>query len=193
MKRAAVCWQQFSGGDQDLVPFDYDYYAPISSYGERRAYYHRMRHLHLMAKQLGARLTQWPARLPADQPTSAGDATTLRWSVRAASTADGHVSGLLFVTNHVRSVRMPTHAGVRFELRCPNGTQYLPPPDMPAVNIPSGLFHAFPVNLRPLPHSASIVFSTAQLVTSANHVAGYGRVHVLMTSAETCTAVDCGR
>ncbi len=141
--------------NNDLPVKNYDFQAPLGSYGQVRPHYHSLRRIHLMARDFGGILATMPAFLPDVLPAGKSDVDTLRWSVR--SNGDG---GFLFVNNHQRGANLPAHDDVRFSIKNANGTTILPPRP---ITIPADAQFIWPYRLD-LGHGVRLESATAQLV-----------------------------
>lgn len=141
--------------NNDLPVKNYDFQAPLGSYGQVRPHYHSLRRIHLLARDFGEILAPMPAFLPDVQPVGKSDVKTLRWSVR--SNGDG---GFLFVNNHQRGASLPAHAGVQFSIKTANGTAMFP--EIP-VTVPAGAQFIWPYRLD-LGHGVRLESATAQAV-----------------------------
>ena len=141
--------------NNDLPVKNYDFQAPLGSYGQVRPHYHSLRRIHLMVRDFGGILAPVPAFLPDVQPAGKGDVSTLRWSVRSGG--DG---GFLFVNNHQRGADLSAHEGVQFSIKTPNCTTVFP---SKPVTIPSDAQFIWPYRLD-LGHGVRLESATAQPV-----------------------------
>jgi beta-galactosidase len=137
----------------DLPVKNYDFQAPLGSFGQVRPHYHALRRIHLMTRDFGGLLAPMPSFLPDVQPSGKKDLNTLRWSVR--SSGDG---GFIFVNNHQRSASLPTHQGVQFSIKGTNGTAVIP---AQAITIPADAQFFWPYRLD-LSRGVRLESATAQ-------------------------------
>ncbi|MBP2412365.1 hypothetical protein JOF48_001164 [Arthrobacter stackebrandtii] len=150
---------QSTGYPNDLPVMSYDFQAPLGEHGQVRESYHRLRAQHLFLAEAGPGLAGMPMTLPDTVPAGLDDAETLRWSVRS----DGR-AGFIFVNNHQPSTdALGAKEGVQFSVTLADGAR-LSIPRRPAT-IAAGAHFVWPFNL-PLGHGATLVHTTAQLLTS---------------------------
>ncbi|MCB1131334.1 MAG: beta-galactosidase [Verrucomicrobiae bacterium] len=117
----------------DMPVKNYDFQAPLGSFGQTRPHYHWLRRMHLMIRDFGEVLAPMPSFLPDKIPGGAADLSTLRWAVRS----DGN-SGFLFVNNHQRGAEMPGHREVSFSIQ--QNDQNLVWPEKPVEILPGARF-----------------------------------------------------
>lgn len=139
----------------DLPILNYDFQAPLGSFGQIRRSYDLLRQQALWIAAEGRRLARMRLTLPGDSPSDIDDRTSLRWAVRS----DGD-SGYLFVNNHQPVETLPKHEQVAFEVnglghrtvRIPTG----------GCTIEPGVFFAWPLRLDV---AGARLSATAQVVT----------------------------
>ncbi len=142
-----------TGYPNDLPIISYDFYAPISEWGELRPSYYQFKDLHLFINDFGSQLAQCYAIFPNHVPTGPTDTTTLRCSVRAHGD-----SGYIFISNYEREVSMHNIQGVQFDLTLPNG-EHMIVPDKP-FTVRKDATMILPFNL-PM-NGATLSFATVQ-------------------------------
>lgn len=123
----------------DMPVKNYDFQAPLGSFGETRPHYHSLRRMHLMFRDFGPPLATMPVVLPTALPGNKTDLSTLRASLRTNGK-----EGFLFVNNHQRGATMPRHEEVKFKTTgagLPNSFPAKP------VAIESGAAFMWPVDL----------------------------------------------
>lgn len=142
----------------DLPIKNYDFQAPIGTFGQIRPHYHGLRRIHLFLREFGNRLAPLPARLPAKPAPKTPD---VRWAART----DGK-TGLIFVNNYERLKPMPAIPGVRFSVKMADG-ETLTVPDEP-ITIPpdSSFFWPFRWEMRDRMGSITLRYATAQPITT---------------------------
>ena len=143
----------------DMPVKNYDFQAPLGSFGQVRPHYHSLRRIHLMVRDFGNILAPMPAFLPTLQPSGKSDMTTLRWSVR--SSGDG---GFLFVNNHQRGANLPAHEGVRFSITTTDASATIP---SQPVTIPADAQFIWPFHLD-LGFGVHLESATAQPICVIN-------------------------
>lgn len=130
-----------TGYPNDLPVINYDFQAPLGEYGQVRPSFAALRLQHLFLRDCGAELAGAPLYLPEHAPADLDDRRTPRWSVRWTTSREGG-TGFLFVNNHQPHEPLPTHEGVRFELRLDDDLVQLPESD---VDIPAGAHFVWPI------------------------------------------------
>ena len=131
----------------DLPIVDYDYQAPVSSYGEEREHYGMLNLLHLFLQDFQSDFATMKAREATVRPAGRDDVTTLR---AAARSRDG--SGFVFFSTYQRLAKLAAQTNVVFAI---DGVTF------PSVDIPEGIAGIFPYNLKV--GDATLVAATAQL------------------------------
>jgi beta-galactosidase len=129
--------------DNDMMPINYDFQAPLGEYGQERPTYGALRLLHAFVTDFGGDLAPMPAFYPAEMPKNTADAGPLRWTVRT----DGH-RGFIFISNYQRDISLPQRQ-VQLDLKLADGTQTVPATGGAGVGvaIPSGSYMIWPFNL----------------------------------------------
>ena len=137
----------------DMPVKNYDFQAPLGSFGQTRPHYHWLRRMHLMFRDFGGQLAAMPSFLPEVIPQGKNDTSTLRWAVRSDGTG-----GFVFVNNHQRGATLPVHKDVQFALHTSQGP-YSFPED--SVTVKSGVQFIWPIRLH-LAAGALLEGATAQ-------------------------------
>ena len=137
----------------DMPVKNYDFQAPLGSFGQVRPHYHSLRRLHLMVRDFGGILAPMPAVLPDVLPSGKMDVGTLRWSVRS-----GGEGGFIFVNNHQRGASLPAHQGVQFSIKTEKGAAIIP---AQPITIPADAQFIWPYRLD-LGHGVRLESATAQ-------------------------------
>lgn len=143
-----------TGYPNDLPVKNYDFNAPLGSYGQKNLQYFWLRRLHLFLHDFGGQLAPMPATLPDLVPTKKSDTNILRWSVRS----DGN-TGYVFVNNYERLRPLLAKTNIQFKLNLPGGELIFP---QQPVTIPADTFFFWPFNLDL--GGAKLIYSTAQPV-----------------------------
>jgi len=139
----------------DLPVRNYDFQAPLGSFGQVRPQYHLLRRLHLFLADFGGGFARMGTAMPDTRPGPKGDTQTLRWSVRS----DGR-SGYLFVNNYERSLEMPEKHSVQFKVSLPGSDLVLP---ADPVDVPADSMFFWPFNMD-LGHGVGLSYATAEPV-----------------------------
>jgi hypothetical protein len=135
----------------DMPVKNYDFQAPLGSYGQVREHYHGLRKLHLFLADWGGELAPMPAWFPAGEQKK-NDTEKLRWSVRT----DGN-GGFVFINNYQRSLPMPAKKDVQFEVKLGSGTAKFP---AEPVTIPADSYFFWPFNMNL--NGGKLLYATAQ-------------------------------
>jgi beta-galactosidase len=126
-----------TGYPNDLPVRDYDFFAPLGSYGQVREHYHLLRMQHLLLAAYGDVMAQATTTLP----TAADGADELRWAVRS-----NVESGFLFVNNRQpASDPLPDRADIRFEVDLGDARIVIP---SEPVLVASGVSFIWPLRQR---------------------------------------------
>ncbi len=141
-----------TGYPNDLPIKNYDFQAPLGEYGQMRPSFKIMKLFNYFLNDYGAQLAPMVPYAPLKTPKSASDLSVPRVALRT----DGY-SGFIFTNNYVRQYTMPTWIGFQTTVKLPGET--LRVPESP-INIPSGSYFIWPVNLRL--DGALLKYSTAQ-------------------------------
>ena len=150
---------QATGGWNDMPVMNYDFQAPLGTYGEIRPQYNLLRRLHLFLHEWGPELADMPAIMPDERPQGSKDIETLRWSVRS----DGR-EGFVFVNNYQRLQILPPKTNVQFTINLPLGPLTFPEP--PVTILPDACFF-WPFNFD-LGNDIRLSWATAQPVCAAD-------------------------
>ncbi len=148
---------QATGYPNDLPVKNYDFNAPLGSYGQFNPQYFWLRRLHLFLNDFGGQLAPMPATLPDVLPMKKSDTNILRWAVRS----EGN-SGYVFVNNHERLRPLPAKTDVQFKLNLPGGELIFP---QQPVTIPTDAIFFWPFNLDL--GGAKLIYATAQPICRA--------------------------
>ncbi|MFD4960417.1 beta-galactosidase [Microbacterium sp. NPDC058389] len=131
----------------------YDFWAPISEFGERRESFGRLLPLNLFVREFGADLARTQVVEP-QHPVTDPDDDRLRTILRA-----DHGTGFLFYTNYGNNVPLPDRADVRFEVALPVRTAAFPRHS--TLSIRSGAAGILPIGLT-LGAGLTLISATAQ-------------------------------
>jgi len=131
---------QATGYPNDCPLISYDFYSPISEWGQLRPSYRKYKSLHLFLNDFGDILAPLYLVFPEHETSLPTTTDTLRWSVRAKDN-----SGFIFINNFQRQLKMHDIKDVRLDLKLKTGT-VLHVPEM-AVNIPKDAQLIWPFNL----------------------------------------------
>lgn len=153
---------QDTGYPNDLPVKNYDFQAPLSSYGQPRQSYFALRPLHLFLQNFGSRLAPLPMFLPEKLPVSLDDTTTLRWACRS----DGK-SGFLFINNYQRIETLHAIENVQFKLCLPEADIQLP---SHPVTVPEGCYGFWPFHFDLA--GVDLIFASAQPLCVLNDETG---------------------
>lgn len=186
---------QATGGANDMPVKSYDFYGAVGAFGQLHPHYHLLRRLYISLRDggLGSWLAAMPSFLPLSQPSGATDTSTLRWAVRANGT-----QGLLFINNHQMSAdmsntssTMPTFTGVRMTVQWADGSVVTVPKNESApVTIPSGAFAVWPLNWPVQDTGLTLVYATAQVLTTVNNFDGNGNLLVLLAAVGNISGIE---
>ena len=127
-----------SGGYNDTPMISYDFQAPLGPDGQQREVLTRLRPYHYFLQDFGARLAPMTVRKPELVPSSAGELTTPRLSLRSQGD-----SAFLFMNNHVRQYAMPLQKQLRFAVKLPGQTMVFP---QQPVDVADGSYFMWPIN-----------------------------------------------
>jgi beta-galactosidase len=165
---------QVSGYPNDLQVKNYDFFAPISQYGDLHPHFHLLRRLHLFVHSYQDYIATLRTTLPNVRPQGLSDFDTLRWSARS----DGS-GGLVFINNFQRNWNMSNttsplaaHAQVSLTLdRSASGlsTLTVPPEDASPAQIVVNAYTIWPFNFPVAPGLLRLAYSTCQIVTALPH------------------------
>lgn len=118
---------------------DYDFQAPIGTFGQIRDQYHLLRMQHLFIKDFGSKLARMPLYLPDDRPSGLDDIDTIRWSIRS----DGH-SGFVFFNNYQPVIPLSDKRDVQFEVKTKDDMLKFP---LTPIKIPKGCYGILPFRM----------------------------------------------
>ncbi|NIK61552.1 beta-galactosidase [Kribbella shirazensis] len=131
----------------------YDFWAPVSEYGERRTSFYRTAPLNLFVREFGTELARQQS-MPVADPVEDPDDDRLRAVVRAD--AD---SAFVFLSNYGNNTPLTGRAEVTIEVGLAGGEVRFP--REAGLSVPSGGWAILPVRLD-LGHGCTLVSSTAQ-------------------------------
>ena len=118
---------------------DYDFQAPLGTFGQVREHYFLLRAQHMFIKTFQETLARMVLFLPETMPNNLDDIQTLRFSVRS----DGN-SGFIFFNNYQPETELPAKENVQFNLKTKTGLLNIPEEN---ISIASGSYGIFPFNL----------------------------------------------
>ncbi|HEY0304173.1 MAG TPA: beta-galactosidase [Longimicrobiales bacterium] len=146
---------QRTGYPTDVPVKSYDFQTLLSEFGEVRQSFRKVKLVHYFLNDFGEQLAPMVVRAPDRVPANTADTSMLRLAARTSGN-----SGFIFANNYIRNYPMPARRNVQVALQLPGETLRIP--ERP-VDIPSGAYFIWPVNLRVGP--ALLKYSTAQLIT----------------------------
>ncbi len=141
-----------SGYPNDCPVISYDFQAPVGDMGQLRESYFRLSFIHRFLHSFGEMLAPMTAVMPDQAPSSKADTKTLRCALRS----DGN-SGFLFVNNHIRLHKMPSHPAHDFNIVFNDRTVSF------SLDIPEDSSFFIPVNVSV--GGLDILYATAQPVS----------------------------
>lgn len=136
-KHSTLQESKATGYPNDLPVYDYDFNAPLGQYGQIRESYRRLRRLALFLDDFGETLAEMTATFPDENPKDPENIHALRHTWRG-----NEAGGYLFVNNHQRLRHMDSHLATQLEASLA-GCRIT----FPSVDIHSGMFFFWPVNL----------------------------------------------
>ncbi len=131
----------------------YDFWAPVSEFGERRESFHRLLPLNLFVREFGADLAPTQVVEP-QHPVIDPEDDRLRTILRA-----DHGTGFLFYVNYGNNIPLPDREDVGFEVALADGTVAFP--RRSALRIAGGAVGILPVGLS-LGAGLTLASATAQ-------------------------------
>ena len=142
-----------NGYPNDVPILNYDFQAPIGTYGQIREQYKLLKLQHYFLSSFGDRLAPMQSYLPEGE-LDIYDTTSLRFAVRA----DGE-SGFVFVNNYQRRRKTQSHENVQFCIET-NGKKITFPDN--GMVVPSGAYFILPFNFDM--DGNLLKYATAQLL-----------------------------
>lgn len=143
-----------TGYPNDYPIINYDFQAPIGSWGQTRSAYRKLKIQHLFLQCFQEMLAVMTPRFQTCPPADREDRTSLRYCVRT----DGK-SGFAFVNNYQRLDRLAEHSGVQFEVPSGDGTIRFPEN---GLRVLPGAYFFLPYGISL--GKAELVYATAQLL-----------------------------
>lgn len=131
---------QRTGYPNSLPVKSYDFQAPLSTFGEERVVYRKLKIFNYFLNEFGSQLAPMPVFAPAKLPKGPQDFSVARVAVRTNGK-----SGFLFFNNYVRYHHMPDRLHFQVKVELPGRVLMIP--NRP-VNLPSGDFGIWPFGLQ---------------------------------------------
>jgi beta-galactosidase len=153
-KKTTLQESQATDYPNDVPEKSYDFQAPLGEFGQMNPSYGVLKTLHLFLDDFGTTLAPMTSYFPKQLPTSKKDTRTPRVAARFKDNA-----GFLFLNNYEHIYEMQEKKNFQVSLKLPSGRMTIP--EHP-VNIPSGAYTIWPVNL-PLGET-SLRYATAQML-----------------------------
>lgn len=138
-----------TGYPNDYPVISYDFQSPIGDMGQLRESWLRLSYIHRFVHSFGEILAPMSVIMPEESPASLKDTETVRCALRS----DGR-RGFLFINNHIRLHKMPTHPNQSFEMDFKDRHVSF------SLDIPSDSSFFIPVNITLA--NLQILFATAQ-------------------------------
>jgi hypothetical protein len=123
----------------DYTLINYDFQSPLGEWGELRPSYRGFKVIHMFLNDFGDKLVQEYPYFPDQKPSSPGDNSVLRFSVRAKDE-----SGFVFISNFQRQLEMKDFGEVKFRIKLPGKELTFP---RNPVTIRKGLQAVLPFNM----------------------------------------------
>jgi beta-galactosidase len=139
-KQSTLQESQATGYLNDLPVKSYDFQAPLGEFGEMKQSYRVLKTLHLFLGDFGSSLATMPSYLPERMPKSKKDTSTPRVAARLQGDR-----GFVFLNNYQRTYPLPEKKKLQVKLELHSGVVDVP---RHPVNIPSGAYTIWPVNLN---------------------------------------------
>jgi hypothetical protein len=162
-KKTTLQESQATGYPNDLPVKSYDFQAPIGEFGQRNPSYSELKAFHLFLEDFGADLAPMTPYFPDHAPAGKQDTGTPRLAARF-----NNDQGFLFLNNYQRTYPLPERKNLQVRLKLPSGVVDVP---RHPVNIPSGMFGIWPVNLDL--GGVTLHYATAQLLTKLSDPSTY--------------------
>lgn len=138
-----------AGAPNRLPELNYDFQAPLGSYGQFRDSYYELKLFGMFIHDFGEELCCMFPTFPEDAPKTAADLDKLRVSVRK----DGN-SGYIFVNNYQRNYKMTDHLETSFKVKLKGQTI-----NYPKIDIKNQDYFFYPFHLKI--GQADLIYATA--------------------------------
>lgn len=143
---------QATGYPNDLPVKSYDFQAPLGEFGQLHDSFRALKIFHLFLGDFGTSLAPMTPYFPETVPASKADTATPRVAARMQGDR-----GFIFINNYQRLHPLPARVNFQVKLETSSGAIEIP---REPVNIPSGAYTIWPVNLDLGP--AVLRYATAQ-------------------------------
>ena len=151
-KLTTLMESQATGYINDVPVKSYDFQAPLGEFGQLHDSFRALKIFHLFLNDFGSSLAPMTPYFPEKMPASKNDSATPRVAARMQG-----ARGFLFINNYQRLHPLPERAGFQVKIETSSGPIEIP---RAPVNIPSGAYTIWPVNLDLGP--AVLRYATAQ-------------------------------
>jgi len=151
-KLTTLMESQATGYINDVPVKSYDFQAPLGEFGQLHDSFRALKIFHLFLNDFGSSLAPMTPYFPEKMPASKNDSATPRVAARMQGDR-----GFLFINNYQRLHPLPERAGFQVKIETSSGPIEIP---RAPVNIPSGAYTIWPVNLDLGP--AVLRYATAQ-------------------------------
>jgi len=151
-KLTTLMESQATGYINDVPVKSYDFQAPLGEFGQLHDSFRALKIFHLFLNDFGSSLAPMTPYFPEKMPASKNDTATPRVAARMQGDR-----GFLFINNYQRLHPLPERAGFQVKIETSSGPIEIP---RAPVNIPSGAYTIWPVNLDLGP--AVLRYATAQ-------------------------------
>ena len=151
-KLTTLMESQATGYINDVPVKSYDFQAPLGEFGLLHDSFRALKIFHLFLGDFGSSLAPMTPYFPEKMPASKNDTATPRVAARMQGDR-----GFLFINNYQRLHPLPERAGFQVKIETSSGPIEIP---RAPVNIPSGAYTIWPVNLDLGP--AVLRYATAQ-------------------------------
>lgn len=151
-KLTTLMESQATGYINDVPVKSYDFQAPLGEFGQLHDSFRALKIFHLFLGDFGSSLAPMTPYFPEKMPASKNDSATPRVAARMQGDR-----GFLFINNYQRLHPLPERAGFQVKIETSSGPIEIP---RAPVNIPSGAYTIWPVNLDLGP--AVLRYATAQ-------------------------------
>ena len=118
-----------TGMYNDLPELSYDFHAPLTEYGQMSDTFRKLRRIHLFTGDFGKELAASQVYFPDDNPQSAEDMESLRYSIRY-----GDLGGFLFLNNFQRRHNMSNKEDISITIETAKGIVNFPTLDLEDKN-----------------------------------------------------------
>ena len=151
-KLSTLMESQATGYINDVPVKSYDFQAPLGEFGQLHDSFRALKIFHLFLNDFGSSLAPMTPYFPEKMPARKNDSATPRVAARMQGDR-----GFLFINNYQRLHPLPERAGFQVKIETSSGPIEIP---RAPVNIPSGAYTIWPVNLDLGP--AVLRYATAQ-------------------------------